>query len=570
MNNKLSNTRNVLVIETPIVITPDQVQTYSPDGTGGGYTPHGFNWGSTINGSGWGADMQHPKGIGGKGTIHNLATPNVMSEFMGEQEHNQSVIDAQYNSRFSTIVGEIEREMEEHKAAARFGQNFTPSESLANDQNTTFNLIDTKKREASALSSKARAMRGLSPYFLMNHLPRQMMAEFINSRKGTPEELGKLYHVFDDAYSSALEIKALSISEKILSDKLIDIATQKEQADIEAAGNLSVAAQDHRLSIIKRERDIYTQQLPRFLQAELANEAGHANGMSLSQALLHYKGTLDRMAATKLGEVKPVQAPPPYSSGGVTLKFPAENPKIKPPLSKPELEALNELVYLQNNTAIGVKWLSYHDALLKTESSFHLQRASQKFSALAERANDSEQTIDAIKFTLDFYSSAGEKFGEKTSVLASALAESVKGKTIRSAEQAIKAYDTHKNILEKKFSSQDKQAIANALASLDQQMMASTLNKFGKSLGFAGLAIDGMELATDAKKSVESGNWTPFFIKAETLVAGKAAGILIGLVFGISMATPMGILGFALMMAVTSFLIDEEVITQVNNYLTDS
>lgn len=570
MNNKLSNTRNVLVIETPIVITPNQVQTYSPDGTGGGYTPHGFSWGSTTNGSGWGADIQRPKGIGGKGTIHNLATPNVMSEFMGEQEHNQSVIDAQYNSRFSTIVGEIERELEEHKAAAKIGQNFTPSERLASDQNTTFDLIDTKKREASALSSKARAMGGLSPYFLMNHLPRQMMAEFINSRKGTPEKLGKLYHLFDDAYSSALEIKALSISEKMLSDKLIDIATQKEQADLEAAGNLSIAAQNHKLSIIERERDIYAQQLPRFLQAELTNVAGRVEGLSLSQALLRYKTTLDQMAVTKLQEIKPIQAPPPFSSGGLTLRFPAENPKIKAPLSKPELEALNELVYLQKNTALGVKWLSYHEALLKTESSVHLKNTSEKFSALVERANDSEQTMDAIKFTLEFYSSAGEKFGEKTSQLASALAKSVKGKTIRSAEQAIKAYDTHKDILEKKFSSLDKQAIANALASLDQQIMANSLKKFGKSLGFAGLAIDAVELATEAKKSVESGNWTPFFIKAETLVAGKAAGVLVGLVFGISMATPMGILGFALMMAVTSFLIDEEVITQVNNYLTDS
>jgi hypothetical protein len=569
MSNTSSNKRNTINLEAT-VITPDQEQTYNENGKGGGYTPTQSSWGTTVNGSGWGADMQRPASFGGKGTIRPLATPNVMAEFMGEQRHNQSVIDATYNSRFSSIVAEVERELEERNTSAKQGQNLARSESLSLAQKITLDLIDSKKKSASDLEDRARGMKGYSPYFLMEVVPKMMMGSFINSGMEPLEKLGDLWHLFDDAYSSALEIKALSISEKVLSEKLADIAAQKDQADLESEVTPSVTTQDQKLSIIEQERDIHAQQLPRFLQAEFSKEAGSVEGLVLSQALLHYQSTLNRMAATKLQEVGPIQPPPPISSGGLTLRFPAENPNIKAPLSKPELEALNELVYLQHNTALGTKWLSYHEALLKTESAAHLKSTSEKFSSLAERANDSEKTIDAIKFTLEFYSSAGEKFGKKTSQLAEALAGSVKGKTIRSAEQAIKAYDNHKDILDKKFSLQDKQAIANALASLDQQMMANSLSKFGKALGHAGLAIDGMELATEAKKSVESGNWTPFFIKAETLVAGKAAGILIGLVFGISMATPMGILGFALMMAVTSFLIDEQVINQVNNYLTDS
>lgn len=149
------------------------------------------------------------------------------------------------------------------------------------------------------------------------------------------------------------------------------------------------------------------------------------------------------------------------------------------------------------------------------------------------------------------------------------MAESAKGKTIRSSEQAIKAYDTYKDVLDRKFSVQDRQAIANALGTLDQQMMASSLSKFGKALGFAGHAIDVWELTAEAKKSAENGNWTPFYIKIETLLAGQAAGAILGLTFGLTMATPIGILGFALLMAITGLLIDEELVSQVNDYLSE-
>ena len=74
MKRLLSNSRSVLEIETPIIITPDQIQTFSENGTGGGYTPSEFAQSSTTNGDGWGADMKRPKGTGGKGTIHNIAT----------------------------------------------------------------------------------------------------------------------------------------------------------------------------------------------------------------------------------------------------------------------------------------------------------------------------------------------------------------------------------------------------------------------------------------------------------------------------------------------------------------
>lgn len=569
MKRLLSNSRSVLEIETPIIITPDQIQTFSENGTGGGYTPSEFAQSSTTNGDGWGADMKRPKGTGGKGTIHNIATPNVMRDFMGEQNHNQSVIDTQYNSRFSTVIADIERKLSEQKVTAKNGQTLSASESASIDQKVTLELIDETKSKASSLETRSRGLKGLSPFFLMEVLPRNMMAEFLNSRVGTPESLTALYNSFDDAYSSALEIKALSISERVLTNRLAETAALKDRADLAEGKSNNLASQDYRLFTIERERDIYAQQLPKFLQSELSIQAGQVPGHLTSQTLRHHQATLDRMAANKLAEVQPVQAPPPFSSGGITLHFPANNPKINAPLTKPELEALNELVYLQKNTKIGTKWLSYHEALLKTESAAHLKSTSEKFSELAERANDAEQTIEAVKFTLEFYATIGERFGERASTLAKGLAQSAKGKTIRNAEQAINAFDAYKDALDKKFSAQDRQAISNALGSLDQQTLASSLSKFGKSLGFVGHMIDAVELATEATKSAESGNWAPFYIKAETLILGQAAGVILGLAFGLTMATPIGILGFGLLLAATGVLIDETLVSELNSYITD-
>lgn len=101
--------------------------------------------------------------------------------------------------------------------------------------------------------------------------------------------------------------------------------------------------------------------------------------------------------------------------------FPANNPKINAPLSKPELEALNELVFLQNKTELGRKWVSYHDALLKQESARRLNETAATFGGLADRAADADQIKDAIKFAADFYKEVTGKYGEKATVLAKEL-----------------------------------------------------------------------------------------------------------------------------------------------------
>ena len=288
-------------------------------------------------------------------------------------------------------MGDIARELQEKKLLASGAQALGAAESAVTDQHVTLELIESKRQQSKALAPEIYGLYGQSPYFLMTLLSSNKINDFFNSNNGNnPREvLMALYAQFDHVYQSAMELKVLSLSTTFLAGKLADLALQVEH--VQGAANDAVAYQ--RMDIITREQDIHAQQLPEFLHIEFATAAGSVKGMTASEALNHFTQTLEGMAASKIAEINPVYAPPPISRGGITFHYPAENPKIKAPLSKPELEALNELVSLQTHTKLGVKWLSYHDALLKTESARYLTLTANAFGSLAERARQAEHTI---------------------------------------------------------------------------------------------------------------------------------------------------------------------------------
>ena len=355
----------------------------------------------------WGLNEGPRRGEGGPSNIHDLAKPNIMAEFMNEQIHSQGYLDQEFNTRFNSLVPDTERELEERKQAAKGSQAMTPAESAAIEQHVTLDLIESKITQYNTIVPDIYGLYGQSPYFLMEVLPRQKMRELLNSNTLSPDTLINLYRLYDTVYKSALELKALSLSIGVLAGKLAELAMQIEQ--VQVADNDT--AQDQRLAIIIQERDIHAQQLPEFLYTELITAAGVMEGNTASEALAHYKTTLERLAASKTAETQPIYAPPPLERGGITITYPANNPSIKAPLSKPELAALNELVYLQTHTQLGRKWLSYHDALLKTESARYLTATANAFGGLAERAGAAQAAIRiANTFRAPGSASAGPLF----------------------------------------------------------------------------------------------------------------------------------------------------------------
>lgn len=108
----------------------------------------------------------------------------------------------------------------------------------------------------------------------------------------------------------------------------------------------------------------------------MRNHTSIGDSLSLVQSLEAYHGT-----AAKLVQIKKLQIP----------TFDQQNPQIKSPLSKPQVEGLLHLVDEQRTRRAGPLWKDYHHALALTESIRYLQQFTSAIAALHQRALEVEQ-----------------------------------------------------------------------------------------------------------------------------------------------------------------------------------
>ncbi|MBX9479083.1 hypothetical protein J8Z85_08135 [Yersinia enterocolitica] len=196
----------------------------------------------------------------------------------------------------------------------------------------------------------------------------------------------------------------------------------------------------------------------------------------------------------------------------------------------------------------------------KIKAEAHLNAVRQKVAA----DKKAQEEIDAVKFTADFYKELTSKYGDNASKIAQELAEAAKGKQIRNVDEALKAFGQYKDVLNKKFSAKDREAMAKALESVDRGLMAKNLAKFSKAFGVTSKVIDGIDIVVEFKKAVRTDIWRPFFVKLETLAAGAGASWLVAFAFAVLTATPLGIVGFGFLIAIVGFLINDELIEKIN------
>ncbi|MGE1083539.1 colicin-like pore-forming protein [Pseudomonas shirazensis] len=204
-------------------------------------------------------------------------------------------------------------------------------------------------------------------------------------------------------------------------------------------------------------------------------------------------------------------------------------------------------------------------------------KAQQQREAQAKRLAEEKAKADAeadymaaVKFVVDFYSEVTGKFGNQLATQAQELEQAAQGKRIRSAAQAIKAFDQYREGIQKKFGTVDRAAIATALKAMDKKQMSENLARFAKGFGLTGVAMDGWDLGKEVVKGLETDNWNPFFLKAETLAAGALSGFLLSAVFSLTVGIPAGaagILAFALLMVIVSAAIDEKQMKKFNDFI---
>lgn len=206
----------------------------------------------------------------------------------------------------------------------------------------------------------------------------------------------------------------------------------------------------------------------------------------------------------------------------------------------------------------------------RTEKEGKVKDAESKLdNAIKEKAVQEEHEIqDAIKFTADFYKELTDKFSDKASVLAQDFASKTRAKLINSVDDALVAFDKFKYVLDKKYSAADREAISNALMHLERAQMASNLAKFSKAFGFVGTAIDIYDVfVVELSKAIKTNAWRPFFVKVESLVAGKVATGITAFAFSALAGGSLGIPGFALIMALVGAFVDENLMEDINKLI---
>lgn len=203
----------------------------------------------------------------------------------------------------------------------------------------------------------------------------------------------------------------------------------------------------------------------------------------------------------------------------------------------------------------------------KIKAEAHQNAVRQKVAEDRKAKEESDTVKDAVKFTADFYKELTSKYGDNASQIARELAEAAKGKQIRNVDDALKAFDKYKDVLNKKFSVKDREAIAQALESFDRDLMGKNLAKFSKAFNYVGNTVDVYDVVIELIKAIKTNIWRPFFVKVESMAVGRAAAIITAFAFSIIIGMPIGILGFALIMASVSMLVNDELVEEINKLM---
>jgi len=312
-------------------------------------------------------------------------TPYIWDDFMTEHRHNTAFIDDEYAGVFNGLVGSVLNEVEQKRQAAKVGRELDQITAAKLDRETTISIIEAKEREYQSQVESAHSLYGHNPFFLMKELPFRKIVDGVNS---VPADLLGAYSAIDRAYRSALELKRISLENNALANQLADLAKKTSQAEIASQPDRDRMTSwlVERLYSVNREKDIRLQLLANFLQGEVVSGTGAVEGLNYSQSLEKYKATIDAVVAREQAAVG---------------SFSTANPHIQSPLSKPEHEALKNLVGLQANTDLGKRWEDYHISLLHSENARILTEASNAFGELIARAKEAEGLLEQARLAAE-------------------------------------------------------------------------------------------------------------------------------------------------------------------------
>lgn len=194
------------------------------------------------------------------------------------------------------------------------------------------------------------------------------------------EDLDSALESIGKAYGAALGLKYLSLLANAMGNQLPILAHHAFGSGVGLAGvnsNLKMLLTTY-TGLIDRESTAQLNRLPAFLRQRFHATVGDTSNAGLAERLHQWSATLHALAADDL------RAAGPYHTA---------NPNIRPPLSCPELEALKNLVDLQSNKTLGLRWSDHHTSVLHAEAARQLSEIGTLMADLGNRAQATAQQL---------------------------------------------------------------------------------------------------------------------------------------------------------------------------------
>ncbi|HAK9449087.1 TPA: pore-forming bacteriocin colicin K [Escherichia coli] len=195
-----------------------------------------------------------------------------------------------------------------------------------------------------------------------------------------------------------------------------------------------------------------------------------------------------------------------------------------------------------------------------------VKEAEQKLKE-AQDALEKSQIKDAVDTMVGFYQYITEQYGEKYAKIAQDLAEKSKGKKIQGVDEALAAFEKYKNVLDKKFSKVDRDAIFNALESVNYDELSKNLTKISKSLKITSRVSFLYDVGSDFKNAIETGNWRPLFVTLEKSAVDVGVAKIVALMFSFIVGVPLGFWGIAIVTGIVSSYIGDDEFSKLNELL---
>ena len=195
-----------------------------------------------------------------------------------------------------------------------------------------------------------------------------------------------------------------------------------------------------------------------------------------------------------------------------------------------------------------------------------VKEAEQKLKE-AQDALEKSQIKDAVDTMVGFYQYITEQYGEKYAKIAQDLAEKSKGKKIQGVDEALAAFEKYKNVLDKKFSKVDRDAIFNALESVNYDELSKNLTKISKSLKITSRVSFLYDVGSDFKNAIETGNWRPLFVTLEKSAVDGGVAKIVALMFSFIVGVPLGFWGIAIVTGIVSSYIGDDELSKLNELL---